>query len=214
MRHRCHSHKFDPHSAPGLLSAAGCLQRHYTTNSNWLKPDVRPGLGPVSEDPLGGRLLPYVTNAERSSWEAQNAIIRSQKGSLLPEPRIQALWDRGEPSPTYIYRRGDSQNPGRLVGPGVPSVLTDGNTPFEVKPPPWPGAKKTGRRLAFARWLVQPDHPLTALACSRINRLWKQHFGSGIVKTTENFGKAGAFLRIPELLDWLAAGDSFAVIGT
>jgi hypothetical protein len=40
-------------------------------------------------------------------------------------------------------------------------VLTDGKTPFDVKPP-WPGAKKTGRRLAFARWLIRADHPLTA----------------------------------------------------
>ena len=49
----------------------------------------------------------------------------------------QALWDQGEPSPTYMYRRGDPLNPGRLVGPGVLSVLTDGKTPFAVAPP-WP----------------------------------------------------------------------------
>src|SRR6185436_12035147 len=104
-------------------------------------------------------------------------------------------------SPTYIYRRGDYLQPGKLVGPGVPSVLTDGKTPFVVKPP-WPGAKKTGRRLAFANWLVRPDHPLTARVM--VNRLWKHHFGTGIVKTLGNFGKAGARPSHPELLDWLA----------
>ncbi|HIA18868.1 MAG TPA: DUF1549 domain-containing protein, partial [Planctomycetaceae bacterium] len=57
-------------------------------------------------------------------------------------PAIRALWDRGDPSPTYIYRRGDYQQIGRLVGPGVPSVLTDGKTPFQSTPP-WPGSKKT-----------------------------------------------------------------------
>ena len=51
--------------------------------------------------------------------------------------------------------RAITRSPGRLVGPGVPSVLTDGKTPFVVKPP-WPGAKKTGRRLALARWLAGP----------------------------------------------------------
>jgi mono/diheme cytochrome c family protein len=119
----------------------------------------------------------------------------------LAEPKIRALWDRGEPSPTYIYRRGDFLSPGRLVGPGVPSVLTDGKTPFGVTPP-WPGAKKTGRRLAFARWLTRPDHPLVARVM--VNRLWKHHFGTGLVKTLDNFGKTGTPPTHPELLDWLA----------
>ena len=106
------------------------------------------------------------------------AKVKALEAQRPPEPKIQALWDRGEPSPTYIYRRGDPLSPGRLVGPGVPSVLTDGKTPFEVTPP-WPGAKTTGRRLAFARWLTRPDHPLTARVV--VNRLWKHHFGAGIV---------------------------------
>jgi cytochrome c553 len=114
---------------------------------------------------------------------------------------IRALWDRGDPSPTYIYKRGDFQNAGRLVGPGVPSVLTDGKTSFVVTPP-WPGAQKTGARLALARWLVRPDHPLTARVW--LNRLWQHHFGSGIVATVENFGRSGARPTHPELLDWLA----------
>jgi hypothetical protein len=127
--------------------------------------------------------------------------IQALEAKRLPEPKVRALWDRGDPSPTYLYRRGDYLSPGRLVGPGVPSVLTDGKTPFEVKPP-WPGAKKTGRRLALARWLTKPDHPLTARVM--VNRLWKHHFGVGLVKTLDNFGKTGARPTHPELLDWLA----------
>jgi hypothetical protein len=128
----------------------------------------------------------------------RTSALESQK---LPEPMIRALWDRGEPSPTYIYRRGDYLSPGRLVGPGVPSVLSDGKTPFEATPP-WPGAKKTGRRLALARWLTRPNHPLTARVM--INRIWKHHFGTGLVKTLDNFGKMGTPPTHPELLDWLA----------
>ncbi len=117
------------------------------------------------------------------------------------EPGIRALWDRGAPSPTYLLQRGDYLSPGRLVGPGVPSVLTDGRTPFRVEPP-WPGSQKTGRRLALAKWLVDRNHPLTARVM--VNRIWRYHFGRGIVETLGNFGRSGARPSHPELLDWLA----------
>jgi len=126
------------------------------------------------------------------------ASLESQK---RPEPRIAALWDRGDPSPTYIYRRGDYQRPGLLVKAGVPAVLSDGTIPFEIRRP-WPGSRQTGRRLALARWLTSPNHPLTSRVM--VNRIWKQHFGHGIVKSLGNFGKTGSAPTHPELLDWLA----------
>ena len=189
---RCHSHKFDPIPQRDYYRLADVFKGAFDEH-DWIKPEVRPGIGPVSQDVLPGRTLASVTTTERRAWEG------SPKRQA--EPRIQALWDRGEPSPTYIYRRGDYLTPGRLVGPGVPSVLTDGKTPFKVEPP-WPGAMKTGRRLAFARWLTQPDHPLTARVM--VNRIWKHHFGAGIVRTLGNFGKAGGRPSHPELLDFLA----------
>ncbi len=286
---RCHTHKFDPiphrdyYRLVDILK--GALDEH-----DWLKPEVRPGIGPVSQDFLPGRHLPFVSDGERKSWQdnearitveitrlrgslenqirerAQQEVkkklqefgplerakiqamldttpdkrdpeqvklarlheknlafdraalialdadfekkvkiteaqIRALETSRRPQPRIQALWDRGSPSPTYIYRRGDPLTTGRLVGPGVPSVLTDGKTPFGVTPP-WAGAKQTGRRLAFARWLTEPQNPLTARVA--INRVWKHHFGTGIVKSVGNFGKTGTPPTHPELLDWLA----------
>jgi hypothetical protein len=189
---RCHNHKFDPIPQRDYARLIDVFKGAYD-EYDWLKPEVKPGIGPVSTDIFAARHLPFVTTAERKAWEAN-------KGKQA-EPRIQALWDRGEPSPTYLYQRGDWQSPGKLVGPGVPSVLTDGKTPFEVKPP-WPDGKKTGRRLTFAKWLTQPDHPLTARVL--VNRIWKHHFGTGIVKTLGNFGKAGTPPSHPELLDWLA----------
>jgi hypothetical protein len=219
---RCHDHKYDPIPQRDYYRLVTVFKGAYD-EYDWLKPDIRPGIGPVSQDVVGPRLLPNVTTAERSAWERDNAKLKEEIEALRaapgakaadtdrrikelqarqkPEPMIQALWDRGEPSPTYIYRRGDPGSPGRLVGPGVPSVLTDGKTPFVVKPP-WPDAKKTGRRLAFARWLTQSDHPLTSRVM--VNRLWKLHFGRGIVKSLDNFGKNGTPPTHPELLDWLA----------
>ena len=127
--------------------------------------------------------------------------IKKLEASLPPQPKIQALWDRGTPSTAYVYRRGDYQETGQPVAPGVPAVLTNGRGPIEIRPP-WPGAKQTGRRLALARWLVRPEHPLTARVM--MNRTWKDHFGRGIVESIGDFGRAGAVPSHPELLDWLA----------
>jgi Protein of unknown function (DUF1553)/Protein of unknown function (DUF1549)/Planctomycete cytochrome C len=214
---RCHTHKFDPIPHRDYYRLLDVFKGAYDEHA-WLRPDIRPGIGPVSQDVVSGRHLPFVTTAERQAWERHQENVKQEvaaakerkepeekikvlEAKLQPEPRVQALWDRGEPTPTYVYRRGDWLSPGALVGPGVPSVLTDGRTPFEVTPP-WPGAKQTGRRLAFARWLTQPNHPLTARV--QVNHLWRHHFGSGIVPTAGNFGKAGMPPTHPELLDWLA----------
>jgi hypothetical protein len=137
----------------------------------------------------------------KAAAEAADKRLAELAAQRPPEPMIRALWDRGAPSPTYVLRRGDYLLPGEPVEPGVPSVLGDGRTTLAVAPP-WPGARQTGRRLAFARWLARPDHPLTARVL--VNRVWRHHFGAGLVATLDNFGRAGAAPTHPELLDWLA----------
>lgn len=214
---RCHSHKFDPIPQRDYYRMLAVF-RPALDEYDWLKPDVKAGLGPVSVDSMPGRLLPHVPSAERKAWEeheatvnqrvadakARNATaeeIRNIESQRKPEPLIQALWDRGEPTPVYVYRRGDPLNAGDVVSPGAPSVLSASSGNLEIQPP-WPGAKSTGRRLAFAHWLTRPDHPLTARV--QVNYLWHQHFGQGLVKTLANFGKTGSAPSHPELLDWLA----------
>lgn len=145
---------------------------------------------------------PESVQAIRAELESIERRIDETKHGMVPSLAIRALWDRGDPSPTYIHRRGVPTSPGRLVGPGVPSVLTDGRTPFEVEPPFPDGTPKTGRRLAFAKWLTRPDHPLTARVM--VNRIWYHHFGRGLVSSLENFGQQSEPPSHPELLDWLA----------
>jgi len=142
-----------------------------------------------------------VLEARREIEVIEENIVGLRR-QLEPPLAIRATWDRGVPSPTYILRRGDYDKSTRLVGPGVPSALTDGRTPFEVEPPFPDGTPKTGRRLAFAKWLTAGDHPLTARVM--VNRIWHHHFGTGLVKTLENFGIQGERPSHPELLDWLA----------
>lgn len=145
---------------------------------------------------------PAVVREIRDRIEALEQQIRSARRGMVAPTEIRALWDRGRPSPTYILVRGEHNRPGKLVGPGVPSVLTDGRTPFEVTPPFPDGTPTTGRRLALAKWLTRADHPLTARVL--VNRIWHRHFGRGLVKTLDNFGIQGASPTHPELLDWLA----------
>jgi mono/diheme cytochrome c family protein len=216
---RCHTHKFDPIPQRDYYRLLAVFKGAYDEH-DWLKPEINSFGGAVSAG-LGERYLPHVTSAERQRWQKFNAGIQKEIDALKtgpqttntdkqikevearrqPEPRLMALWDRGESSQTYLYRRGNYAEAGRPVQAGVPAVLSDGRKPFEIKPP-WPEAKSTGRRLAFARWLTQPDHPLTARVM--VNRIWKHHFGHGLVRSLGNFGKMGDQPTHPELLDWLA----------
>lgn len=128
--------------------------------------------------------------------------IQQARAKLKPTPGFRALFDMGgEPTETRILLRGDVNNPGPLVEPGAPSVLAAKLAPYRVEKPPHQ-TDTSGRRLALARWLTQPQHPLTARVM--VNRIWQHHFGSGIVKTPGNFGKMGAPPTHPELLDWLS----------
>ena len=138
---------------------------------------------------------------KQEAKKIQAAIEAAQK-RLRREPGIRALFDvGGEPTPVYLLRRGDYLSPGPLVDPGVPSVLRNGLAPYRVMKPRWT-TQTSGRRLALARWLVQPHHPLTARVM--VNRLWQHHFGIGLVATPGNFGHTGARPSHPKLLDWLA----------
>jgi len=96
----------------------------------------------------------------------------------------------GEPKPAFLLKRGDYDQKGEKVGRAVPAFL----------PPLPPGAPVN--RLGFAQWLIAPNHPLTARVA--VNRFWLQVFGTGLVKTAEDFGAQGEPPSHPELLDWLA----------
>ena len=100
------------------------------------------------------------------------------------------MQEREEPRGAYVLARGEYQHREEQVYPQTPTVL-----------PPLP-EDTTPDRLGFAKWLLLPEHPLTARVA--INRFWQDVFGTGIVETAEDFGTQGKPPVHPELLDWLA----------
>jgi hypothetical protein len=205
---RCHSHKFDPISQADYFRLRAIFKGAFDEH-DWLNP--------------GERRLPFGHPEELVQWRENKTLIDAELVALrenesldeaslknaiesvekrrVERPMIRALWDRGQPSPTYLLNRGDYLQPRDLVEPDVPRVLASAIGALEIKAP-WANGGKTGRRLSFAKWLTRKDHPLTARVM--VNRLWKHHFGHGLVRTLDDFGKAGEQPTHPELLDWLA----------
>ncbi len=105
-------------------------------------------------------------------------------------PTVMVMQEREKTRDTFLLIRGAYDRPGDKVAAAVPAVLTS------------PSTHNAGNRLELARWLVDPENPLTARVA--VNRFWQMYFGTGIVKTVEDFGSQGEWPTHPELLDWLA----------
>lgn len=120
----------------------------------------------------------------RSGWLA---ALADRQQFLEAVPTTMIMQDAPGLRDTRLLTRGEYNRPGDKVAAGAPACL-----------PPFQGTS----RLDFARWLVSPAQPLTSRVTA--NRLWSQFFGTGLVKTTEDFGAQGELPSHPELLDWLA----------
>src|SRR5262245_10604108 len=100
------------------------------------------------------------------------------------------LREREDPRATHLLKRGDFLKPDKAITPGVPAFLHP--LPADAAPD----------RLAFAKWLADPNSPTTAR--SMVNRIWQSYFGAGLVATPEDFGMQSEAPSHPELFDWLA----------
>ncbi len=125
--------------------------------------------------------------AERAT-QLQSKI--NQLNQINQYPPTMIMQDMATPRTTYLLERGQYDRRGDPVTADVPSALL-----------PLPSSAAENR-LGFAQWLVDPSHPLTARVA--VNRYWQQIFGTGIVKTAEDFGIQGEWPSHPALLDELA----------
>ena len=138
--------------------------------------------------------------------EEDKATIASISKRLLkiftgygPPPMSPAIVDIGRDAPkTFIAIRGNPEAHGEEVQPGFLTALGGGDVP---EPPLH--APTTYRRKALAEWIAKEDNPLFARVM--VNRIWQFHFGSGLMRTSSDFGTRGGLPSHPEMLDWLAA---------
>ncbi|MBO0724985.1 MAG: DUF1549 domain-containing protein, partial [Blastocatellia bacterium] len=148
----------------------------------------------------GGPFAVGVKDQKRFSSERQSkltALRKEQeelKKSAPAEPEMACAIEEGPPVEQKVFIRGDYNSPGEAAPRGFPAILAR----YDTKP-----AFTGSGRLQFAEWLTQPGHPLTARVM--VNRIWQWHFGEGLVRTPDNFGKMGERPTHPELLDYLAA---------
>ena len=132
----------------------------------------------------------YAPRDVLQAFRRVNELEQQRKELWESFPTVMVMEEAQPRRDAFRLIRGAYDNPGELVTPDVPSVL-----------PPLPEGQEKNR-LAFARWLVDPANPLPARVT--VNRFWQMYFGTGLVKTADNFGAQGDFPSHPELLDWLA----------
>jgi hypothetical protein len=196
---RCHDHKFDPFRQSDYYR----LQAYFAATHGYDVPRYTPeeqAAWKAKAEPVE-REMKQLREAKKHAKEGEQAEFEKKLEDLedkMPPP-LPALFgvsdDPAKRTPIHLLARGDYRNKGDAVGMRPPGVLLPENAP-ELPP------ETSNSRTMLAKWVVDPQNPLTARVM--VNRIWEYHFGRGIVATPNDFGRMGERPTHPELLDYLA----------
>ncbi len=224
---RCHTHKYDPVEQTEYYRLLAFFNSTAESPLDGNKYDYGPAAkAPVNQvawdqwEALESRARTLMNEEvqsdrrewnEAASWRERLALLAGEEAPWKAHPRHEdarrlheevvtlegsftttlVARQLDQPRPTHLLRRGEYHLPtGDPLEPGVPAIM--GSLPGEAP----------ADRLALARWLTSPEHPLVTRVL--INRVWQQAFGEGLVRTPEDFGVQGEQPTHPALLDWLA----------
>jgi len=202
---RCHAHKFDPFSSRDYYALAGIFRS--TRSMLGYRVDSKFNLTALGHEGQNAKL----SALERKMDQHDDVLVNGSKLDMTAEQRKQhsdglsAAYSQMDQIPTAmavedgdiadmpVLLRGNHLTPAQDVTRGVPRILS-GDALFQIRP------KESGRR-ELSRWMTNPSHPLTARVM--VNRIWCWHFGEGLVRSVDNFGRLGQRPDNQPLLDWL-----------
>ncbi len=199
---RCHDHKFDPIDTTDYYALAGIFKSTrtmdtYTKVAKWHEHEFpTPEFQKVRTD-YENAVASKKKQIESTTAEAELKTLREELAELEKNPpEVPSAMGVTEDTITdlAVHIRGNPLRLGDVVARRTPPVVQGSEAP--VFP-----ATESGRRQ-LADWLTHPKNPLTSRVF--VNRVWRWHFGRGLVRTTDNFGITGEQPSHPELLNWLA----------